>query len=172
MLLAGREKLHHGATHHCWAYRVGEFSSLIERSSDAGEPSGTAGRPILDAIRRSGLMRVLVVVTRWFGGTKLGKGGLIRAYGGCAAETLNLVRTTVIIPMTDLTVVCPYDTIGWVERWVQSLGGAIEGGDYSEQAVLTLKLPVEAECAFLNAVRDDGGGRVEVKSQSLKVSRS
>ncbi len=159
-LLAGRSRLHHDATHHCWAFRVDEMTAPVERSSDAGEPSGTAGRPILDAIRGAGMMNVLVVVTRWFGGTKLGKGGLIRAYGGCAAEALKLVETEVVIPTIELTVVCPYDMIGWVERTVKSLGGEISEGKYFEKVTLKLKLPVEEEAAFRNSVQDDGGGRI------------
>jgi len=72
------------ATHNCWAYRVGNEY----RYSDAGEPGGTAGRPILQAIDGQGYDRVAVVVARWFGGIKLGTGGLMRAYGGCAANCL------------------------------------------------------------------------------------
>ena len=72
------------ATHNCWAYRYGRDY----RSSDDGEPAGTAGRPILAAIDGQGFDRVMVVVTRWFGGIKLGAGGLVRAYGGAAAECL------------------------------------------------------------------------------------
>lgn len=72
------------ATHNCWAYRIG----AQYRSSDDGEPSGTAGRPILAAIDGQGVDGVIVVVTRWYGGIKLGAGGLVRAYGGCAAQCL------------------------------------------------------------------------------------
>ena len=72
------------ATHNCWAYRIGSEY----RFSDDGEPAGTAGRPILAAIDGQGCDQVVVVVTRWYGGIKLGAGGLVRAYGGCAAECL------------------------------------------------------------------------------------
>ena len=72
------------ATHNCWAYRIGQ----LYRFNDDGEPTGTAGKPILQAIDGQGLDEVIVVVTRWFGGIKLGAGGLMRAYGGCAAECL------------------------------------------------------------------------------------
>src|SRR5690606_2732749 len=77
---------HHAAdaSHHCWAYRIGNEY----RYSDDGEPGGTAGRPILQAIDGQGYDRVVVLVVRWFGGIKLGTGGLIRAYGGCAANCL------------------------------------------------------------------------------------
>ena len=72
------------ATHNCWAYRIG----ATYRSSDDGEPAGTAGRPILAAIDGQGMDQVVAVVTRWYGGIKLGAGGLVRAYGGAAAECL------------------------------------------------------------------------------------
>ncbi len=161
-LLAVRSRLHHDATHHCWAFRAGQLLSPIERSSDAGEPSGTAGRPILGAIHGSGLTNVLVVVTRWFGGTKLGTGGLIRAYGTCAVETLRLVERKVVIPTIDLTVLCPYDLIGWIERLAKGLGGVVKDGAFLEEATLMVSLPVEREAAFRKAVQDDGGGRVVV----------
>lgn len=84
----------HSATHNCWAYRIGQQY----RFSDDGEPAGTAGKPILQAIDGQGLDLVALVVTRWFGGIKLGAGGLIRAYGGCAAECL---RTASRVPLVD-----------------------------------------------------------------------
>ncbi len=166
-LLAARSRLHHDATHHCWAFRTGDLLKPLERSSDAGEPSGTAGRPILDAIKRAYMMNALVVVTRWFGGIKLGKGGLLRAYGGCAAETLKLVPTEVIIPTIELLVACPYDMIGWVEKRVKAVGGEIRDGTYLEQATLRVKLPVETELAFRKAVQDDGGGKVMIRTADL-----
>ena len=81
------------ATHNCWAYRIGQQY----RFSDDGEPGGTAGRPILQAIEGQGFDRVIVVVTRWYGGIKLGVGGLARAYGGCAAECLRLAARVPLI---------------------------------------------------------------------------
>ena len=96
------------ATHNCWAYRIGgEY-----RSSDDGEPAGTAGRPILAAIDGQGFDRVMVVVTRWYGGIKLGAGGLVRAYGGAAAECLRRAQRRPLIAMRRLQVACPFDDIG------------------------------------------------------------
>uniref|UniRef100_M1BBZ1 Impact N-terminal domain-containing protein n=1 Tax=Solanum tuberosum TaxID=4113 RepID=M1BBZ1_SOLTU len=80
------------ATHNCWAYKVGEQY----RTNDDGEPSGTAGKPIHSAIASSGLDRIMVVVIRHFGGIKLGTGGLVRAYGGVAAECLRNAPTCLI----------------------------------------------------------------------------
>ena len=82
------QKRHFDATHHCWAYRLFAGGDVHARSSDAGEPSGTAGKPILLAIEGAGVHDAAVVVVRWFGGIKLGRGGLARAYRDTAAETL------------------------------------------------------------------------------------
>ncbi|MEA9480965.1 YigZ family protein [Xanthomonas campestris] len=98
------------ATHNCWAYRYGQEY----RSSDDGEPSGTAGRPILAAIDGQGYDRVVVVVTRWYGGIKLGAGGLVRAYGGTAAECLRLAMRRPLVTMSLLAVRCPFDDLGVV----------------------------------------------------------
>jgi len=87
-----------GATHNCWAYRTGQHY----RFNDDGEPAGTAGKPILQAIDGQGLDEVVVVVTRWFGGIKLGAGGLMRAYGGCAAECLRGAAKRELIPTSDV----------------------------------------------------------------------
>ena len=98
------------ATHNCWAYRYGQEY----RSSDDGEPSGTAGRPILAAIDGQGYDRVVVVVTRWYGGIKLGAGGLVRAYGGTAAECLRLAMRRPLVTMSLLALRCPFDDLGVV----------------------------------------------------------
>ena len=96
------------ATHNCWAYRIGgEY-----RSSDDGEPAGTAGRPILAAIDGQGFDQVMAVVTRWYGGIKLGAGGLVRAYGGAAAECLRTAPRRPLIMMCELELHAGFDDIG------------------------------------------------------------
>ena len=89
---------HADATHNCWAYRIGQQY----RFNDDGEPAGTAGKPILQAIDSQGLDEVVVVVTRWFGGIKLGAGGLMRAYGGAAAECLRNAARRQLIETADV----------------------------------------------------------------------
>lgn len=98
------------ATHNCWAWRLGGDY----RSSDDGEPAGTAGRPILAAIDGQGFDRVVVLVTRWYGGIKLGAGGLVRAYGGAAAECLRTAPRLPIVEMVDATLDFPFDATGAV----------------------------------------------------------
>jgi putative IMPACT (imprinted ancient) family translation regulator len=92
------------ATHHCWAWRIG----ASYRFNDDGEPGGSAGRPILGAIDGQGFDRVVVVVTRWYGGVKLGVGGLARAYGGCAAECLRLAPRIAIVERVQARIHCAF----------------------------------------------------------------
>ena len=95
------------ATHNCWACRIG----ASYRFNDDGEPGGSAGRPILAAIDGQGLDRVAVVVTRWFGGVKLGVGGLVRAYGGCAAECLRLAQRREIVERVQACIHCEFAAV-------------------------------------------------------------
>ena len=107
---------HPGATHHCFAWRLG--AEPRERSSDAGEPAGTAGPPILRALRGAGLSDAVAVVTRWFGGVKLGKGGLARAYAAAVREALAAAVAVERTPTVALEVEVPYPALGAVKRLV------------------------------------------------------
>ncbi|XP_072983024.1 uncharacterized protein [Typha latifolia] len=100
------------ATHNCWAYKF--------RSNDDGEPSGTAGKPIYSAIVSSGVDMVMVVVIRYFGGIKLGTGGLVRAYGGVALECLKGASTCLVKPKAPIGMEVPFDLLGTVYHQLQS----------------------------------------------------
>ncbi|HEX6179547.1 MAG TPA: YigZ family protein [Thermoanaerobaculia bacterium] len=110
------EKKYFDATHHCWAFRL--FIDGRQRSSDAGEPAGTAGKPILSAIEAAALLDVAVVVVRWFGGVKLGSGGLVRAYRDTAAKTLERATLSDRYICERFTVVVPFDSISVAYRLV------------------------------------------------------
>jgi uncharacterized YigZ family protein len=110
------QKQYFDATHHCWAYRL--FADARSRSSDAGEPSGTAGKPILAAIEGAALHDTGVIVVRWYGGIKLGTGGLSRAYRDTAAETLRQVKIVNMLIYTRCKVVVPFDSLGVIYRLV------------------------------------------------------
>lgn len=103
------------ATHNCWAWRI----DFQVRSSDDGEPSGTAGRPILNVIERRDLENVMIVVTRYFGGIKLGVGGLVRAYSGTAAKCLDRAVITELFPMAEYTIRAGFE-------WASSLHGLLD----------------------------------------------
>lgn len=104
------------ATHHCWAFRL--FEASRSRSSDAGEPSGTAGKPILAAIEGAGLHDLGVIVVRWYGGIKLGTGGLSRAYRETAAETLKLARPVDRYVYTRIRVAAPFEALNQIYRMI------------------------------------------------------
>ena len=112
------EKKFFDATHHCWAFRIRAGEDVRARGSDAGEPSGTAGKPILSAIEGAGLQDVGVVVVRWFGGVKLGTGGLSRAYRETAAATLERAQPVDRYVYTRFCVIVPFDSLGTVYRLV------------------------------------------------------
>lgn len=101
-------KKYHDATHNCYAWRV---HPDLEKSSDDGEPSGSAGKPILQVLTGADLTNVLVVVTRYFGGTKLGVGGLVRAYGDCAKDALAGVPVKTLISVVRMSIVVAYDEV-------------------------------------------------------------
>ena len=126
------------ATHNCWAYRIGRDY----RFNDDGEPGGTAGRPILQAIEGIGVDRVAVVVTRWYGGVKLGAGGLTRAYGGTAAECLRLAERAPMVTMAHLLVHCPFADLALLKARCDTWQARIERESFDEAgAVLELELP-------------------------------
>lgn len=155
---------HRDATHNCWAYRLGP-ESVTEYSSDDGEPSGTAGRPILGAIqRRNRLLNVFVVVTRYFGGVKLGVRGLIEAYGGVAAKTLDAAQTVERVPVRLLTVRLPWTSVGTVTRLLEGNGAGGLSWDYDTQEAL---VPASAHgCARLPLAGGDG----KVSSPGVSVT--
>src|SRR5437660_8200192 len=118
--LAALTKRHYDATHLCWAFRLFANGDIRARSADAGEPSGTAGRPILSAIEGADLYDTAVVVVRWYGGVKLGTGGLSRAYRETAAEALRvaLIEDRYVYQRFRITV--PFDQLGVVYRLIDS----------------------------------------------------
>ena len=107
-------------SHHCWAW-VGQTES-DQKFSDDGEPSGSAGRPILNVLVGQALRNTLIVVVRWYGGTKLGTGGLVRAYGGAANQALAEGELVEIVAMASFAFICPYDKWPALEHRLQGLG--------------------------------------------------
>jgi len=146
------------ATHNCWAYRVGD----AYRFNDDGEPGGTAGRPILQAIDGQGCDRVAVVVTRWYGGIKLGAGGLARAYGGSAAECLRLAPRTPIVAMGRLGMHCDFAELALVSARVRELGGEIERETFvADGADIVVSAPLDRIETIEGRVVDITRGRVQ-----------
>ena len=132
---------HRDATHNCRAYLL---SNGTEYSSDDGEPSGTAGRPILNAIKHAKLVNVIVVVTRYYGGVKLGVRGLIDAYGGTAAKALELAGRVECVITKKFTVSLGYPAMGSVTRLLESAGALGMAWDYGETVRVSAEVPVNA----------------------------
>jgi uncharacterized YigZ family protein len=128
------------ASHYCYAYSVGLGEEKTEYSTDAGEPINSAGPPILSAIRGSGLENVGCIVVRYFGGIKLGVGGLIRAYGRCARECLANAKVETRILRRTLRINVPYDKISPVINLVKRLQGEVKEITYAESAVIRIEL--------------------------------
>ena len=153
------------ATHHCWAYRIGQDY----RSSDDGEPAGTAGRPILAAIDGQGFDRVVVVVTRWYGGVNLGAGGLVRAYGGTAAECLRTAPRSPLIDWREFYVQAAFEDTGAVHLVLAQFGAERLGETFGADGVrLRVRLPADRVDPLIAQLRDatrnrarigDNGGR-------------
>ncbi len=139
------------ATHNCWAYRIGGQY----RFSDDGEPAGTAGRPILAAIDGQGYDQVIAVVTRWFGGIKLGAGGLVRAYGGSAAECLRLAPRQPLIAYGELQLAYPFEATGAVHAALGAFAAEKLHEDFLAEGVeLRLRLPLDRVDGLKSQLRD------------------
>ena len=126
------------ATHVCWAWRVGEPAE--ERRSDAGEPSGTAGMPMLQVLRGKSISDVSAVVVRWYGGTKLGKGGLARAYSGAVSMALDQVELEERQPSIRVRVRLPYTCVGEMKRLLHPPEVVLLAESYGEDVEVTLKV--------------------------------
>lgn len=135
---------HPDATHHCWASRLGAEPAR-ERAADAGEPRGTAGEPILRALRGAGLSDAVLVVSRWFGGTKLGKGGLARAYAEAARRAIAGASTVERAPTVELELTATYDAVGAIKRLLRPPQIELVAEGYGEHATLRLRVWRERE---------------------------
>ncbi len=154
---------HKGASHHCWALRLGPPETVLEKHSDAGEPAGSAGAPMARALKSSGLSDLLVVVIRWFGGTKLGVGGLIKAYGETAALTLESARRGERLESRRLGGSFPFEMEGDLRALLARHEGRIEKLDYAAEGFQVLvTLPASRAEALKENVRDLSRGRHEL----------
>lgn len=159
-LLADARKEWPDASHHCWAWRLRDGS---HRSGDDGEPGGSAGRPILAQIEGHDVVDVGIVVARWFGGTKLGVGGLMRAYGGCAGRALDRAEVVVVVPTVRLTVEHDYDDTGAVQGVVASAGLTVIDIAYDRRVIVTLEVPEPDAEALSARLVDRTRGRADVQ---------
>ena len=134
------------ASHNCYAYIIGK-ENPIEKASDDGEPSGTAGVPMLDVLKKNGLTDILVIVTRYFGGVKLGAGGLVRAYAGAAAETLNAAKVVHYEPCDIYREQIDYDVWAKIEPKLKTAGAFVLKQEFLEKVYLEIGLLAEHKAA-------------------------
>lgn len=157
--------LHRSATHNCSAYLIGEHDS-IQKANDDGEPSGTAGFPMLEVLKKQGLKDTVLVVTRYYGGIKLGSGGLIRAYGKAASEALaaagivdrklhHLMKTSI-----------DYTWLGKLENEIRQSSFPLDRLEYTEGVDLYIYVPVEKEKEFIDWINELTNGQAQIEQHS------
>ena len=147
---------HPGAAHVCWALLAGGQSAAV----DDGEPSGTAGRPMLDVLRHQDLEGVLATVVRYFGGVKLGAGGLVRAYTDSVAQALLKAEKIERQVMAELECTLPYAQEGLLRREVEASGAQLLDVSHGSQVVARLKMPLSAAAEFRERLNDLTQGRI------------
>jgi uncharacterized YigZ family protein len=144
---------HKNATHNCWAYIVGDKGEM-QHSSDDGEPSGTAGKPMLNALNKSELTNIVAVVTRYFGGVKLGIRGLIDAYGGVLERALNLAQIEELVFKRTLSLCTDYDFYNILKHRISFAGVEIVDTEYTDKVSIYIEV-LEEKFAELIAILDD-----------------
>lgn len=174
-ILSERSAEHPDATHHCWAYRVWDENEVVGTGFDAGEPSGTAGRPILGALERADLVQAACVVTRWFGGTRLGTGGLTRAYAAAAGDAVRAAREAgaleAVAPRAVFQVGFGYDATAAVRRVLAGFDGRESAGEYGESVRIHVSVALDRASAFSDAVSEATGDAAHVRRIGTRLER-
>lgn len=161
-------KKYHDATHVCFAFRLGEGREMYFRSSDDGEPSGTAGIPILNEIKSKDFFNVIVAVVRYFGGTKLGTGGLVRAYSASARRVIETIKPVTIDIKKEGVIVFPYELTGEIMPLVQRYNLEIRGQEYTDSGVsMVIGIPIARVEEVGRAVTDASSGRLHLEMKCL-----
>ena len=153
---------HSLATHNCYAFVADKAGNLL-RFSDDGEPQGTAGMPILDVLKNKKLFETAVVVTRYFGGIKLGAGGLVRAYAGTAAEALAGADIRAYTMCREIIVSVGYEHFDALKKFLEHGDADVKGTDYTDRVTVTVAVEAEKAEAFCAALTDRMAGRAAVK---------
>ncbi len=151
------------ATHHCWAWRLGRAGDDW-RYGDDGEPAGSAGRPMLQQLEGRDVTDVAAVVVRWFGGTKLGVGGLVRAYGGAVAEALDRSEIREVVVTRTLAVEHPYACSGAVQGVLAAAGVAPREAAYGETVRFLVDVPEDAADAFAHELAERTAGLARARA--------
>ncbi len=148
---------HPDAAHVCWALLAGGQSAAV----DDGEPGGTAGRPMLDVLRHQDLEGVLAAVVRYFGGIKLGAGGLVRAYTDAVAQALLTVEKVAIVRYTELRCILPYSLEGLLRRELAAAGATLVDVGHDQRVTLAFRIADSAAPALVARLNESASGQLE-----------
>ncbi|MFJ7408964.1 MULTISPECIES: YigZ family protein [unclassified Lysinibacillus] len=167
MFIERIKKMHHNATHNCSAYIIGEHDH-IQKANDDGEPSGTAGVPMLEVLKKQGLKDTVVVVTRYFGGIKLGGGGLIRAYGKATTEGLLAAQVVERKLHHLMKIEIDYTWLGKVENEIRNSAYSLEEIRYLEGVEIIVSVLKEEENQFINWITELTNGQASISFESAQ----
>lgn len=159
------------ANHNAFAYKIGHGDGALRRFSDAGEPQNTAGPPMLDVLDKYNLTQLVVVGTRYFGGVKLGVGGLVRAYRSCAEEAVKAARIETRYFSRVLHVQVPYKHVGSALREVEALKGKVEKIQYGAQVLVTAVVREKYIPLFEKRLRDSSRGQARITGSRVMGAR-
>ncbi|WP_318456606.1 YigZ family protein [Photobacterium leiognathi] len=158
---------HHDARHNCWAFVAGRPTNSMKWGfSDDGEPSGTAGKPILAQLTGSGVGEITAVVTRYYGGIRLGTGGLVKAYGGGVQQALTRLETKQKVITSELQLSCEYNKVSLVESLLSEYNGTQLHADYGNQVTMQIELDSRIVDEFCAKLTNRSGGRIVAASAS------
>lgn len=163
LMLKELQQLHPQASHHCHAFltKAAEDSQGYGFSDD-GEPTGTAGKPMLLALQGGGIGQVCAIVVRYFGGTKLGTGGLQRAYGGSVRQALGLLQSKIKIAMVHKTLACQYSQVDDILHLLRLMEGEVVSQDYQQNVVFQLAIPIEKLALMQDKLHTLSAGQLQL----------
>ncbi len=159
--IAEISKKYSDATHNCYAY-IPDIQGNIPRFSDDGEPQGTAGMPMLEVLKNKNLVQTAVVVTRYFGGVKLGAGGLVRAYSGCVAENVETAQKALYETCAELEISCGYSSVDAAERYFNENSVDILNTEYADEVVFKVAVRKKGKESFDKELINRLNGNVKI----------
>lgn len=158
------KKQYWDARHNCYAFIIGENSESI-RCSDDGEPSGTAGKPMLEVLQNNGLKNVVAVVTRYFGGTLLGTGGLVRAYTQATQAALEVAQVATMTLMSVLEIKTDYNAIGKIKYMFAQADTLVMGEEYGVDVVVTIAVPLSEKEIMQKKITEATNGKAVIEEK-------
>ncbi|HSH25547.1 MAG TPA: YigZ family protein [Massilibacterium sp.] len=165
--IAEIKKKHWDATHNCSCYLIGEHDE-IQKANDDGEPTGTAGIPMLEVLKKRQLKDTVVVVTRYFGGIKLGAGGLIRAYSHATSEGINATGVVRRDLMRVISITIEYTLLGKIENELRQTAYIIKEIEYLDQVTIHVYVPIEKEETFIDWITDLTNGQGQINKGNVE----